>query len=1337
MNEKFRRISRGLWGAIPVLLLTSVILFVSTVISTRNAFSLPIFDSSQFTPGELLIRVTPKAHNELERLHAKSPLQKLHNRMGVRSVYRLFSHIAHPESNPNLERLYLLRFQIPADLHTLKAEYAAHPLIEAVEFNYIRQTQASEIIPNDPRYEEQWSLSLINMPGAWAIEKGDPGVIIAVVDTGFDYTHEDLASQTWVNVDEIPDNGIDDDNNGYIDDVHGWDFSEPPTSDGNEVSQNGDNDPIDESGHGTHVAGIVGAAVDNDVGIAGIAWNCTLMSIRGAGVAGIRDDRSAAAIIYAVDNGARVINMSWGGRERSFVLRDVIDYAYARGVLMVAASGNDSEDESIFPAGYRKVISVATTQQHKQRFYQSNFGASIDIGAPGNVILSTHINNRYRPLSGTSMATAHVSGVAALIISKHPSLTHEEVRQILLSTADPITESPELVDAGNLNAARALMASVSLQAHILSPEAHSGGSNQIEIVGTAGGFKFDTWQLLYGLSTVPTAFQPINVPSQQRKTDEILLVWDTSTVAEGLYTVRLEVSNVEGKVLRDEVVVSVDRTPPQVRNVKVQNQITKGNYVTAVSWSTDDFTINTLSQRAREATAPFRPIEESAASKEHFFSLSLDTGSYDLFITARNDAGLETVDDNGGKFYRAEVISGSVSPNGFIGTSTTLSPMHLGSVTADFDRDGMLEIVGLPITDDAAAGIEIHEQTAAGVYQLQYTGTIDATPWAVNDTDGDGLLEILSGTRENLFLLESVTQNGYPEKIIWETPYLSSGQIVDLDGDGRKEIVGADNANDNIRIFENSGNDSYDEIFVIKNETAGSNVFGEQFAIGDFDGNGALELMVGDSEGELFIYESVGDNLLIETWRMKLDLKRAYQLAAGDLTGDGIPEFVVGGTVLEEDLPSMLPRWQYHVFTAFPPVGITPQTGGRGVSRYQSIWSQAITPFNLKGNSVAIGDVDGDSHNELVILANPSVYVFKWRQGSNGDQHPSNLVPIWHHETWETPRLFQADLNQDNFSELYLNNEENLLIFTHVYASDPNSVVNIQPYGLSATPLSARAVRIDWETSEGAVSYTVYKAIGESDEAPSHFEAIAKDLDFVGFLDRKVQKDVTYWYTVSAKNEAGTESAQSKPVSVTPRTPPKLVAAAYIQHDQVAVTYDKQMGPSTGSPRHYLLREPKQLAGTNPVSVTRDQMGTRAILTFQSADLVPGRTYEITVSDVRDTDRNPINLLEATQTFDVPPETDFNNFKDFSQARVYPNPVRPGEFHKSAVTFDRLPTGTTIEIYNTNGERLDRLTVTASDSGRTEWFLLNHVSIEVTSGIYIYMMEFESLKKTGKIAIIK
>ena len=1329
----------------------------STAIGAQNESRLSTNDIPKFVPGELLIRVTPRAQADLERLHAEAPLQKLHNQMGVRSIYRVFRHIAHPESNPNLERIYLLRFQIPTDLHALKAAYAAHPLIEVAEFNYLRQTQVTqsgipqggtaEIIPDDPRFEDQWNLSLINMPRAWEFEKGDPDVIIAIVDTGFDYTHEDLASKTWVNVDEIPDNGIDDDNNGYIDDVRGWDFSKAPNGDGNSDFQNGDNDPIDESGHGTHVAGIAGAAVDNGVGVAGIAWKCTLMPIRGAGTEGIQDDDSSAAIVYAVDNDARVINISWGSSRRSFVIRDVVDYAYARGVLMVAAAGNASEDEASFPAGYREVIAVAATEQHKRKFYQSNFGASIDIGAPGNVILSTQINNRYRLLSGTSMATAHVSGVAGLIISKRPSLTHEEVRQILISTADAITESPELVSAGHLNAERALMASGSLQARILSPETNSGGSNEIEIIGTAGGFKFDTWRLLYGASTVPGALQSINTLGHQQKVNETLLVWDTSRVPEGIYTIRLEVSGVDGKVMRDEVVVSVDRTPPQVRNVKVQNQISEGSFATVLTWSTDDFTINTLSQRAREGLAPFTPIEESSASREHIFSLPVDTGSYDLFITSRNVAGLETVDDNGGKFYRAEVISGSISPNGFVSANdlSALPPMHIATVAADFDRNGQLEIVGTPLSGDAAAGVEIYERTASGAYQLRHTGTIAFKPLAVDDTDGDELLEILGSTKERVFLIESVTRNGYPEKIIWESSFLASGQIADLDGDGRKEIVGPDNFNDRIRIFENRGNDIYDEVLVIKNETAGSNVFGKQFAIGDFDGNGVVELMVGNSEGELFTYESVGDDLLIETWRAKIDLENAHQLAAGDLTGDGIPEFVVGGTVSEEDLPSLAPHWEYSVFTAFPPTGTLPQTGRNGVSSFKSIWSQEIAPFRSKGNSVAIADVDGDLQNELVILANPSVYVFEWTGGLNGVQPGSldgvqprsNFVPIWHHEAWETPRLFLNDLNQDGFNELYFNNQENLLTFEHTLARNPNSVASIQPYGLSANPINVRAIRLDWEMPNGAVSFTVYRSIGAPDEAQSDFEVVAEDLDRSGFFDRKVTKDTTYWYAVSAKNESGAESDRSAPVSVTPRTPPKLIAAEYIQSNQVTVIYDKQMGSSVGNPRLYLLREPKQLVGVNPVSAIRDRMGTRAILTFQVGDLIPGRTYEITVSGVRDIDRNPIDLLQTTQAFDVLPEADLGDLKDFTHARVYPNPVRPKEFHKSAVTFDRLPTGTTIEIYNPNGELLEKLAVTASNPGRTEWLLLSNGTMEVTSGIYIYVMEFENLKKIGKIAVIK
>ena len=1315
------------------LLASLICLLFQPAIGAQDKFSLPNNSIPKFTARELLIRVTPKAQSESERFHAKSALQKLHNWMGVLSFSRVFPHATHPESNPNLERIYLLRFPVSGDMHALKAAYAVHPFIEAADFNYLRSTQASDVVPNDPQYEEQWNLPLINMPQAWGIEKGNPDVVIAIVDTGFDYTHEDLAPKTWVNVDEIPDNGIDDDNNGYIDDVRGWDFTDALDAANAGDFLEGDNDPIDESGHGTHVAGIAGAAVDNGIGVAGIAWNCTLMSVRAGtslgGGTGLQDNDSASAIVYAVDNGARVINMSWGSRKDSFVIRDAINYAYIRGVVLVAAAGNEADSEAIFPAGYRNVIAVAATQQHKQQFYRSNFGATVDIGAPGNVILSTQLKNRYRLLTGTSMATAHVSGVAGLIISKRPNLTHDEVRQILVSTADEITESPGLVGAGHLNAERALMASSALQARILSPEANGGESNEIKVIGTAGGFKFDTWQLQYGESAVPTAWEPINTLSRQQRVNETLFVWETSTVPEGIYTIRLEVSREDGKAIRDEVVVAVDRTPPRIRNAQAREWIYRAGFTTVVTWSTDDFTIDTLSQRSREGLAPFAPIAEDTASREHIFSLPLGEGSYDFFITSRNAAGLETVDNNNGQFYRAEVIGRPISPNGFVETSTGLPPMHLASVTADFDRDSLREIIGWPLTDTPVSGIQIYEQSGK-TYQLRHTGTTVFEPWAVDDTDDDGLLEILGSTEERTFLIESVTRNGYPERIIWESLAMVSAQIDDLDGDGRKEIIGADNNNDRIRIFENRGNDTYEQIISLKNETDGSNVFGERFAISDFDGDGRMELLAGDSEGELFIYESIGDDLLIETWRHKIDVVNAHQLAVGDLTGDGVPELVVGGTVSEADLPSLEPRWEYHIFTAS-------KVSEGSISPYTPVWVREMAPFRLRGNAAIIADIDGDSLNELVILANPSIYVFEWTGDLSGVESRSTFNPIWHHGVRETPQLVLADLNENGFSEIYFNDQESLFGFEHARAGNPNTVAGIQPWGVSATPLNERVVQVTWVVPTGAVSFTVYRAIGTSDEELSNFEMVANDLDFPSFLDRKITKDTTYWYAVAAKNAAGVETDRTEAVSVTPRTPPRLISAEYLQSNQVSITFDKRMNSSVGDKTNYLLREPEQLAGVFPHSAIRDRMGARGILTFRPEDLVPGRAYEITVSNVQDIDRNPIDLRGSTQTFDVPPETDFSDLKDFTQTVVFPNPVRPNEFHKSAVTFNRLPIGATIEIYNPNGDLIEKLTVTESDRSRKEWLLLSNGTIEVTSGIYIYAMEFENRKKIGKIAVIK
>ena len=1283
---------------------------------------------SEVTLGELLIRVTPEGDAEAKRVHENSAIRVFHSEMGVQSFSRVFPHVANPAANPNLERIYLLRFSTSSNLDALKEAYSSHPLIEAVEFNYLRQTLASEIVPNDPRYKEQWNLPLIDMPRAWAIEKGSPDVIIAIVDGGIDYTHQDLAAKIWRNTGEIPDNDIDDDKNGYIDDIRGWDFTDAPNVAAEGDSVVGDNDPIDESGHGTHVAGIAAADVDNRLGVAGVAWNCTLMPLRagasnGAGT-NLQDDDSSAAIVYAVDNGSRIVNMSWGSSRNSFVIRDAIDYAYARGALLVAAAGNERSRDTIYPAGYRKVIAVAATDQNKQRFYQSNFGASIDIGAPGNVILSTQIGNRYRQLTGTSMATPHVSGVAALILSKRPNLTHEEARQIITTTTDSTLESPELVDAGNLNAAKALMASGSMQARIAAPETGGGGSIKIEFIGTAGGFKFNTWQLMYGESTTPTMWTTINPPSSRQKINERLLIWEIAEVPEGIYTIRLEALAKNGAIARDEVVLSVDRTPPVVRRIKAREQLSKGQSIVSFSWSTNDFTVDKLNYRVRKHLAPFSTIDESAVGKEHSFSLSLSPGRYDYFVSARNAAGLETIDDNRGRYYQLDVMGIRISPHGFVEEPTEIPPMHIGSVTADFDRNGLLEIVGLPLIDNLASGIEIYERTPFGSYELKHTSTFAFKPWAVDDTDADGLWEILGSTDDRIFLIESLTHTGYPERLIWESPFLSSGQITDLDGDGRKEIVGADNNNGAVLIYENQGNDTFEEIIRLKNETDGANAYGEQFGIGDFDGDGKTELLTGDSEGELHLYETIGDNQLTQTWQLQIDGLDAHQFAIGDLNRDGISDFVVGSRKIVNYLPSLSARWEFTVFTT------------TGDNRYDPVWSQEIIPYRLRGNSLAVGDLDGDERNELVILTTPSVYVFQQRETA--------FAPTWHREAWNTPTLHFADLDEDGFQEMILNDRDNLIVFENAHADKTKVVANIQPWSLRAAPLTENLVQLAWEAPSGVSLFNVYRATNSNQEdqqsaSPplTQFEKVEENVDVPRYLDRNLEKDTTYWYAVSAVSEDGIETDWITPVSVTPRTPPKMRDAEYLGENWVAVTYDRPMAREIGNEKRYLLRKPEHISGVSPQSAIRDRMGRRAILGFRQYDLIPGSIYEIAISEVQDIDRNPIDPRASALLIRISPEADLVELKDFTQLRVFPNPVRPSKFHKGTVTFDGLPTETAINIYDPNGSLIEQITVISTDRGRKEWLLLSNGTSDVASGIYIYVLEFGNLRKSGRIAVVK
>ena len=361
-------------------------------------------------------------------------------------------------------------------------------------------------LPNDPFVAQQWPLSAgssgdgsesgeIQVQQAWDVERGDPQVVIAVIDSGVEYTHEDLAPNVWRNPGEIPGNGIDDDHNGFVDDVVGWDFVQASEGFSGEDFQVPDNDPMDRLGHGTHVAGIIAAAADNGKGIAGVAWNCKIMVVRAgfmnaSGEGALKSDDAARAIIYAVENGARIINLSWGNYQKSALIEDAVKLAVQRGVLVCAASGNDGLNAWQYPAAFRSegVIAVGATDSRDRPAAFSNYGEWVDVFAPGDHIYSTYLQNSYYSMNGTSMAVAYVSGLAALLFSQAPDSAAQEVKARILRSAD-ILEALEgkAVTSGRINALRALTESVATpQILYASPQIlHSG--DEVEIFGDGFG----------------------------------------------------------------------------------------------------------------------------------------------------------------------------------------------------------------------------------------------------------------------------------------------------------------------------------------------------------------------------------------------------------------------------------------------------------------------------------------------------------------------------------------------------------------------------------------------------------------------------------------------------------------------------------------------------------------------------------------------------------------------------------------------------------------------------------------------------------------------------------
>lgn len=375
----------------------------------------------------------------------------------VKKAKTLFPPKAMEASTTGLERIVSVHYS--ADIDPL---YAATKLanIAGIEWIEPRFVYKSTFVPNDPLYNQQWYLPKIKAHDAWDINQGSAAIVVGIDDTGVDWDHPDLAGNIWINDNEIESNGLDDDNNGYIDDYRGWDFG----------GANGtpDNNPMeDQPDHGTHVAGCVSASTNNGVGVAGIGFNTKVMAVK-TSRNDQRDPSSGApyivygyeGLMYAAQNGAKIINCSWGGGGYSLLGQNIINDVTNMGSVVVAAAGNESSRDKFYPSAYNNVLSVAATGSSDTRSSFSNYGYTVDVASPGSGIYNTWQNNTYASLSGTSMASPITAGLVALTMAQFPNLTPLQAAEKVRVSADNIDNlNPtfaQLLGKGRINALRAL-----------------------------------------------------------------------------------------------------------------------------------------------------------------------------------------------------------------------------------------------------------------------------------------------------------------------------------------------------------------------------------------------------------------------------------------------------------------------------------------------------------------------------------------------------------------------------------------------------------------------------------------------------------------------------------------------------------------------------------------------------------------------------------------------------------------------------------------------------------------------------------------------------------------
>ena len=792
----------------------------------------------------------------------------------------------------------------PGELHRIGERLTRHPGIDLAFANH--RLKVDNFVPNDPQLANNSWPQLISAFKAWDLTRGSADVIIAIIDTGLDYLHEDISNQIWTNSGETgldglgqekQSNGVDDDGNGFIDDWQGWDFVDAPGYPDNGDYLDQDNDPMDDNGHGTSVGGIAAAQGNNALGVAGLAFESRLMNVR-AGTQGgfLEEDDVAQAIVYAVVNGARVLNLSFGDTEFTPLLHDAVKFAFANNCIVIASAGNTGSQALHYPSAFYETISVGATNNDNLASF-SNTGATIDLTAPGVNLHTTKLDGSYGLFSGTSASAPLVSALAALLTSHNADLTSEQVRAIMKTSAVDLgtTGRDHQFGAGRINAFDALQVPYTTVARIDLPRTGTGtAANILHVIGTAAGTFLKRFSMSYGVGLAPDTWIEVANVSNRQIVEDTLASLDLTSVPDGTIGLRLVATNHDGSVVEDQVIVSLDRTAPQVSSVDMKKMFNGVLGGVLISFDTDDICNSALSIRLEGSTGPFLQIPITYSNTRHSVFLQQQDyfGAYEFFITATNPALAVTNYPAGSAYLGFQLIDDPIPSRTFLRNETVALPkMYLLNKATDLDQDGQLEIIGNQLTVD-------HKFSSTRIFEFDSTNgqiaevvnlEINAIPRdaVVNLDNNLGLL--LLGAGSSSFIYQSSSPTSLPTISVFSASedFFGVGFNNDLNLNALTLIVQS-KLQSSFDFYEDAGNNNWTLRHQLINPTGGDNLLSVPLAlVEDFDNDGNVEMIAGDFGGDLFAFEWDGTQY-VNTWSHSRPLTDAGGfLASGDFDETG------------------------------------------------------------------------------------------------------------------------------------------------------------------------------------------------------------------------------------------------------------------------------------------------------------------------------------------------------------------------------------------------------------------------------------------------------------------